>query len=412
MIIFDYKENVIKFMICAIILIVAMLVISKIFYQESSTLAYNEVSTSTIEYNDDTTSIYIEYPRFNENIKVNEIISNNIYQYTKEFKEDNRNKILDVSYKVHYIKDFVNVEFHIENSLSKIKNRNILINLKTNEIAYITSLYDEEYLKNEIYNKTLKDYGQEVYEKIKNGTINNFTYLIDDTKLEVYFNNIDYYSYEYIPFITINVVASVSYDESNNDKKVIAFTYDDGPSEYTEEILNVLEENNSSATFFMLGKKMKFNEELIKKIYNSSSEIGSHGYDHKDLLELNEDQILEELNSTNIIFNEITSDKITLFRPPYGNYNDSFTKYGYKIVLWNVNPKDWLFQDSSRIYNNVIKNACDGCIVVMHDTYEETLEATKLIIPELKKKNFEIVSVSKLLESSGIKYDNLIISNK
>ena len=66
--------------------------------------------------------------------------------------------------------------------------------------------------------------------------------------------------------------------------------------------------------------------------------------------------------------------------------------------MWNIDPKDWLLRDSKKIYNNVISNACDGCIVIFHDIYSETLEAIKMILPKLTEMNYNIVSVSKLIE--------------
>ena len=171
-------------------------------------------------------------------------------------------------------------------------------------------------------------------------------------------------------------------------------------------MLKTLEANDSSATFFMIGNRMKLDPEVVFSIYNSNSEIGSHSYSHKDLSEINEEDIDEELNSIEVIYNDITNDTIKLLRPPYGRYNDYVLNQNYKIVLWNIDPKDWLVKDSNKIYNNVLSNACDGCVVLMHDIYPETIEATKRLIPALKDKGYKIVSVSKLMEIKNYTYDN------
>ena len=194
------------------------------------------------------------------------------------------------------------------------------------------------------------------------------------------------------------------------NKKAIAFTYDDGPSEYTADLLNTLEKNNSSATFFVIGNNIKGRENIIKKIYKSKSEVGSHGYSHINFTNLDKEELNTEINSTNVLFNSITNDKISLLRPPYGDYDDNVKSLNYNIILWNIDSKDWLLKDSEKIYNNVLKNACDGCIVLMHDIYPETLEATKKLIPELKSLGYSIVSVSKLMKEKKYKSDKSIIS--
>ena len=405
MIIFDYKENVIKFIFCVIILLFVILIVNKLFYKETVVLEYNEVTTSKIEYNDDITSIYVEYPRFNNNYDVNELVSNNIYKYVKEFKESPENKLLDITYKVSYVDSYANIEYKIENSLSKVKYKNLIINLDNNKIAYISSIYDEDKLRNEILNLVETNYSSDIYEKVKKETINNFTYLIEDERVEVYFNNIDYEEYEYIPFVTISLSINTIDNVDDGSKKYIAFTYDDGPSEYTEKILDLLEKNNFSATFFMVGNKMKVNEEVVKKIYESNSEIGSHGYSHKLLNDLSIEDYEDEINSFNIIYNELTLDHTSLFRPPYGKYNDYIYNYYYNVILWDIDPKDWLFRNEDTTYNNVIKNACDGCIVILHDTNETTLKASEKLFTQLKNMNYEVVSVSKLIEIKGI--DNI-----
>ena len=151
---------------------------------------------------------------------------------------------------------------------------------------------------------------------------------------------------------------------------------------------------------------MKYNEEIVKEVYKSSSEVASHTYSHKNLDTLSKDDILKEINSTSIIFNEITNDNIKYIRPPYGNYNDTVKSTNYPIVLWNIDPKDWLVKDSKKVYNSVLKHACDGCIVLMHDLYPTTIEAVKMLIPKLNNMGYEIVSISDLL-----KYKNYNLKN-
>lgn len=410
MILFDNKEKVIKFIICINILLLILLVAKNLFNKEDNDKEYNYVSNSLIKSEGDDTNIYVEYPRFNNNDDINKIVTDLIYNYVKDFKTSEEVKSLDINYKTYYIDNFVNITFHIENTLSNIKNKNILIDLRNNSISYITALYDKDYLENEIKKIVYDKYPTEIYNKIINENINNYTYIIGDNTIEVYFNSISWDEINYIPYIIINLNESTIYTNSNNINKFIAFTYDDGPSEYTADLLNTLEKNNSSATFFVIGNNIKGRENIIKKIYKSKSEVGSHGYSHINFTNLDKEELNTEINSTNVLFNSITNDKISLLRPPYGDYDDNVKSLNYNIILWNIDSKDWLLKDSEKIYNNVLKNACDGCIVLMHDIYPETLEATKKLIPELKSLGYSIVSVSKLMKEKKYKSDKSIIS--
>ena len=358
--------------------------------------------SSSIVYNDDNNDINVIYPRFN-NDDINNIITSYIYTYVKKFRlNSGSNKVLNIKYDLYYFNDYVNVVFNIDNSLSNIKYKNILLDFKNEKLAYISNLYEKDYLINEINSLINLKYSSDIYDKIKNSNVDNHTYIINDNKIDVYFNDIDFGTLSYIPMVSIigdNNSETVSKDDNldNSDKKFIAFTFDDGPGKYTSELIDTLELNNSSATFFMLGNRMKYNTDIVKKVYNSNSEIGTHTYSHKRLTSLSNDEIYNEINSSEIIFNDITGDHLKYLRPPYGSYNDHIKGLGYNIILWNIDPKDWLTRDSKKIYNSVLNNACDGCIVLMHDIYPETIEAVKMLIPTLNEMNYEVVSISNLI---------------
>lgn len=407
MIILNYKTQLYKYFIYISALLVSLFIIVNVFYKEPLK-DLKEVRTSLIEYNDENTEINVEYPRFKDD-KINKITTDILYDYIKEFKKFTTiKKSLIMNYKLYYFYDYVNITFNIESTIDKAKNKNILINLKNKEISYISNLYDKDYLEEEINELVYYKYSQDIYEKIKESNINNNTYILDENKIDVYFNNTHFKDLDYIPYVTIqlNEDVYVEDDFEVKDKKYIAFTFDDGPSKYTKELLKTLELNNSTATFFMLGNKMKYNEDIVKEIYNSNSEIASHTYSHKNLNDLSSKDVFNEINSSVILFNEITGGEIKYLRPPYGNYNETVESTNYPIILWNIDPKDWLVKDSSKVYNSVLKHACDGCIVLMHDLYPTTIEAVKMLIPKLNSMGYEVVSISDLA-----KYKNYQIKN-
>lgn len=407
MIILNYKNQLYKYFLYISALLVSLFVIVNVFYKEPIKVS-KEVSDSIIEYKDDITEINVEYPRF-KNDKINKIITDILYDYIKEFKKfDTIKKSLIMDYKLYYFEDYVNVTFTVENTIDKAKNKNILINIKNQELSYITNVYDKDYLEQEINELVYYKYSTDIYDKIKDSNINNNTYIIDKNKIEVYFNNINFKDLDYIPYITINLTEDAFEDDNENteNKKYIAFTFDDGPSKYTKELLKTLELNKSSATFFMLGNRMKYSEDIVKEIYNSSSEVASHTYSHKNLNKISDKEVLNEINSPVILFKEITGGEIKYLRPPYGNYNETVKSTNYPIILWNIDPKDWLVKDSNQVYNSVIKHACDGCIVLMHDIYPTTIEAVKMLIPKLNSMGYEVVSISNLAKNKKYQIKN------
>lgn len=401
MILLNYKNNFLKYIIYMSCVFLVLLVVVNLMNVNEIKNEEDAVSSSIV-YNDDNNDINVIYPRFN-NDDINSIITSYIYTYVKKFRlNSGSNKVLNIKYDLYYFNDYVNVVFNIDNSLSNIKYKNILLDLKSEKLAYISNLYKKDYLINEINSLINLKYSSDIYDKIKNSNVDNHTYIINDNKIDVYFNDIDFGTLSYIPMVSIisdNNSETVSKDDNldNSDKKFIAFTFDDGPSKYTSELIDTLELNNSSATFFMLGNRMKYNTDIVKKVYNSNSEIGTHTYSHKRLTSLSNDEIYNEINSSEIIFNDITGDHLKYLRPPYGSYNDHIKGLGYNIILWNIDPKDWLTRDSKKIYNSVLNNACDGCIVLMHDIYPETIEAVKMLIPTLNEMNYEAVSISNLI---------------
>lgn len=401
MILLNYKNNFLKYIIYMSCVFLVLLVVVNLMNVNEIKNEEDAVSSSIV-YNDDNNDINVIYPRFN-NDDINNIITSYIYTYVKKFRlNSSSNKVLNIKYDLYYFNDYVNVVFNIDNSLSNIKYKNILLDFKNEKLAYISNLYEKDYLINEINSLINLKYSSDIYDKIKNSNVDNHTYIINDNKIDVYFNDIDFGTLSYIPMVSIigdNNSEIVSKDDNldNSDKKFIAFTFDDGPGKYTSELIDTLELNNSSATFFMLGNRMKYNTDIIKKVYNSNSEIGTHTYSHKRLTSLSNDEIYNEINSSEIIFNDITGDHLKYLRPPYGSYNDHIKGLGYNIILWNIDPKDWLTRDSKKIYNSVLNNACDGCIVLMHDIYPETIEAVKMLIPTLNEMNYEVVSISNLI---------------
>lgn len=182
-------------------------------------------------------------------------------------------------------------------------------------------------------------------------------------------------------------------------KPTIALTFDDGPSQYTKEIVELLNKYNANATFFILGNKINNYQETLKFLLQNGNELGNHSYNHKQLTKLSEQELKQQIESTNKIVKETLNYDIHLLRPTYGAITNQLkNNIDMEIVLWNVDTKDWKLRNSKMIAKKALGDIKDGKIVLMHDIYKTTLQALKLILPELEKQGYQIVTVSELKE--------------
>ncbi|MGL4786960.1 MAG: polysaccharide deacetylase family protein [Cetobacterium sp.] len=184
--------------------------------------------------------------------------------------------------------------------------------------------------------------------------------------------------------------------------KKIALTFDDGPkAKITEEILEVLNENDAKATFFILGTNEKRYPKILEKIHEGGHQIANHSYNHPNLKKLPMSDVKKELESTNKIITAVTNKKVGHFRPPYGaltkTQKEELKKsLGMESVMWNICPKDWEKpSDADYIAKFLVENSKDNGIVLLHD-YGKTAQALKVAIPQLKAKGFEFVTIEEL----------------
>ena len=187
-------------------------------------------------------------------------------------------------------------------------------------------------------------------------------------------------------------------------KKLIAFTFDDGPNTATTEVLlNGLSKYNAKVTFFVLGNKVNSNSTILKRAYDEGTQIGSHTYNHKNLIKLNEAQIKAEINNTASVVKNIIGVEPTALRPPYGNTNAYVrNNVNVPIILWNIDPLDWKYRDKNIVKENIVKNAKDGDIVLVHDIYMSSVEGALLAMEELYKNGFAFVTIDEMMQLKGI----------
>ncbi|MCX7018987.1 MAG: polysaccharide deacetylase family protein [Candidatus Sumerlaeota bacterium] len=191
-------------------------------------------------------------------------------------------------------------------------------------------------------------------------------------------------------------------------KKLLALTYDDGPnSAITPKLVRLLRQKNAHATFFLLGESIRAYPSAAGELARAGSgfELGNHGVTHKQFTKLGEDGIRREMDGCNDLITSISSERTRVIRPPYGSWNtrvrDICETMGLKIILWDVDTNDWRRRTTDQIVNTVLKEARDGSIILMHDRFQTSLEATGRIIDVLGGQGYRFVTVSELIAAGN-----------
>ena len=185
---------------------------------------------------------------------------------------------------------------------------------------------------------------------------------------------------------------------------MVALTFDDGPGYYTNDLLDLLEQYNAKATFFMIGQEVENYPSAVLREHEMGMEQGNHSWDHKTLTHLSPEDIEWEFRKTNDTISSITGDSIELFRAPGGGLNDDVyaNSLGMKSILWSIDTLDWETKNAQQTYDTVINNVQDGDIILMHEIYEASLNAAKMIIPKLQEMGYQLVTVSELAAAKGV----------
>lgn len=213
--------------------------------------------------------------------------------------------------------------------------------------------------------------------------------------------NVIYIEKNYPLFSSEKIVAqSVVVDV---DTPVVALTFDDGPSEHTQLILDALEEVGGRATFFVLGENVKNYPEVLVAAAKLGNEIGNHTYSHKSLAGTTETTIAKQIGDTASIIYDTIGIIPTLLRPPYGAIDEVLQGFvDYPLILWSIDTEDWKYHDSERLVEYTLSKVEDGSIVLMHDSLETTAEGAVELIKELSAMGYQLVTVSELMKSRGI----------
>lgn len=215
-------------------------------------------------------------------------------------------------------------------------------------------------------------------------------------------------------FSLVNVFSTTKelpiYSVARDDKK-IAISFDAAyGDEYTLDILDTLDEYKVKSTFFLVKFWVdKFPDQVVE-IHSRGHEIANHSATHPNMSTLSKDGMAKELTSTGEAIFELTKEKPFLFRPPYGDYNDTLIQtcreLGYYTIQWDIDSLDWKELGVQPVVDTVTRNVDSGSIILFHNNAKYIKDFLPIVIERLLEKGFEIVPVSEL-----IYYDNFTMDN-
>lgn len=191
---------------------------------------------------------------------------------------------------------------------------------------------------------------------------------------------------------------------SADPPKYVALTFDDGPSpRCTPQLLDGLRDLGAKATFFVVGCQAVKDPDIVRRIADEGHQVGNHSYDHAALDQLTPTQALADLEKNDALLRELLGDGDYWVRPPYGLLtDDEAARLTVPLVNWSVDTEDWRTKNCDKILDVIYRCTGDGDIVLLHDRYINTVEATLKAIAHLQQQGYVFVTVSELLSLKNV----------
>lgn len=425
------------FGLTVLILSLAFINHQRVFYEKDENknyiveINYPKVkSKQLLAYTDD----YIKNKKkeFKEEISKEEPLNSSKYEFKADYKITDNNNILGLHLN---ISEYTGGAHHVRYDKSYYYNK------ESDEIVSIKDFLEKDTsldkLANLSYYYVMKysddnnlNFDKEGVKEGLSSNLNNFEHFnfIDDG-LEFIFPpyQIAYYAAGeikiVIPYNELKGIIKnkyLKYSEKDNikqdnnrdlkefsNKKLIAFTFDDGPSYIgTNKLLDNLDKYNARVTFFVLGSRVNNYKDTLTKAYKMGNTIGSHTYSHSNLLKLDNYSVMDEIKKTNETIKNITGSETIYLRPPYGNINSDIKNISNMYtILWDLDTEDWKYKDKDRIADYIVSNAHDGAIVLLHDLYETSVDGALLAMERLEKEGYAFVTIDEMIKIKDIQLD-------
>lgn len=196
-----------------------------------------------------------------------------------------------------------------------------------------------------------------------------------------------------------SVVQETASIGDSSEAKQIALTFDDGPHpRYTGELLDGLAERNVKATFFLLGENIEGKEDIVKRMAEEGHLIGNHTFYHVDITKLSQEEACREIRAASEKITAITGQPVEYVRPPFGNWNKELECDMMMIpIFWTLDTLDWTTSNADAIVQKVVTTVEENDIILMHDSYDSTVQAALRIIDLLTAEGYEFVTADELI---------------
>ncbi len=359
----------------------------------------------------------LSYPLI-KNKKIDLKINNFVEENKKKYNQNSDNiKSMIVNYEIQEYKNitFVELNSFIYYEDDYVENNEIIsFKTDTKEILKLKDIFNTPYYISKLTTKTINQDKQQINEEnnfilSKSGLVIKYNYLNKIKEYKINYDEIETYLKEEYKMDDIVIPVLTPTKRNLNkykNKKLIALTFDDGPSNNTKYFIKELQKRDALVTFFVVGNRVKKYEDVLKEAYLTGNQIGSHTYSHKNLLYLNEEEITKEIEKTNEAIYNVIGTKPTIIRVPYGNINKKIRSISnMNHILWNVDTLDWKYKNSNRVYKEIIKHAEDGNIILLHDIFKTSVNGVLKAIDELKKQGYEFVTIDEMVYLKNIKLD-------
>ena len=194
----------------------------------------------------------------------------------------------------------------------------------------------------------------------------------------------------------------ITFSQCHVDGPFIAMTFDDGPhASNTPRLLDMLKQRSIKATFFV-GQCAQEYPAIMKRIVADGHEVANHSWSHPLLTKMGEGSVTDQIQKTHDAIVNTTGVAPKLMRPPYGGFTANQRawangKWGYKIILWDVDPLDWKVRNAEHVKSEILHHAVAGSIILSHDIHKSTIDAMPDTLDGLTGRGFKFVTVSELL---------------
>ena len=406
------------------IIIILLIAVSVLYFIVHDSERFSKLTVTQSINSFDTSNIISKY-KINmlktDNEKIDSAINKKVNDYISNIVNKNDTNYTKISNAINFVE--VTNEFKT-NEVNRLTNSYIckITIISHNEekndklyFNYTKNTNKEITIENVINKDKLSEFKTLLSEKynLKDPNLSNFglkkEYIeINNTDMsltaKVKYDDIeDYITNQVLTSDNVTNYYTIFKDAIDPNKPMIALTFDDGPYNLTtERILRTLTQYHSKATFFVLGTRVDYYQDTIRKIVEQGSQIGNHTKNHLNLVNQSISTVQYEIDYVKQRVKEVANYDVTVMRPPYGNRNDVVKNAANcPLILWCVDTEDWKSRNASSVRQEALSGAFDGAIILMHDIYESTADAVEMIVPDLINRGYQLVTIDELFYYKG-----------